>query len=569
MMATTSSAVGPRGDAVARRWWRFGFLAYLLLGAMVVGGGAAAAGIAGLKQFVGLSAGQWNPTIAALVLISLALTLAVLHTARKDIAFLEREERDIEWVLRNPGQNMLLVLIPETARAAVAKTNGLPAPADWRTPTLLSERIRRVYEANARADGTRPSHEQFRFIAESRVGGYGQHTRYAAGLLLLLTVLGTFSGVKAALPALINAASTVGTGVTSRIDIPLNAVAEAFGSNSLALVGAIALGLVAQGFVAGRAAFLKRLEIVSDLHIYGGMSASAVQPLEAATRSLEAAALRLADSQGAFEEIANAIHRLEAATNASTGSLQGALADLGSRADAEFFRHSERLFESVEHRIGRIEEVLAVGVEVYQSVIADVNRRTVETHTAVAALTAVSTRVGSALDRSIEVTNTVADAASAIQQSKDALGLGVTTLHDSLGAMQTEVTALRTTLDAPRKEFLESLEKPIERLRETVERARSGNESNGVRQAIVDLGKLVQQLAESTNRRSERAMPVAGLPNRDASDMGPSLASEMRRFLGELDAVQQRRERRLAIDVVVWSVTIVGTLLLAGKMLAN
>jgi hypothetical protein len=148
--------------------------------------------------------------------------------------------------------------------------------------TLVADRVQRVAqsrELGATADAMRAS---FRSDAASRATTVGAITRYLASTLLLLSVIGTFAGMKAALPGLYSAvqqSSPVGRAAarpaSTRVDIngqnihdALKHVADAFGANFLALVGALVLSIVSFGATVDRRRVLANLELVSEQRLF-------------------------------------------------------------------------------------------------------------------------------------------------------------------------------------------------------------------------------------------------------------------------------------------------------------
>jgi hypothetical protein len=145
--------------------------------------------------------------------------------------------------------------------------------------TLVAERVSRVAQAQAlgaTADAMRGS---FRLDSASRAATIGTVTRYLASTLLLLSVIGTFAGMKAALPGLYEAvrqsSPTTTVDRASAVDIDgqnihdaLKHVADAFGANFLALVGALALSIMSFGATTDRRRTLVRLEKVSEQRLY-------------------------------------------------------------------------------------------------------------------------------------------------------------------------------------------------------------------------------------------------------------------------------------------------------------
>ncbi|HET7233905.1 MAG TPA: hypothetical protein VFJ16_28095 [Longimicrobium sp.] len=212
----------------------------------------------------------------ALTLLGFALSLGV------DVRRLWRDERAIQFLLQvDEGKDPLSEF--------VARAPSLGGR------TLAGDLARRVDQA--RPGGRAPTPAELRGIAAAHTAQLGGVARFSSQLLLLLTVLGTFLGVREALPELVTTlGATTGPGAlgAQTLTRALSAVGDAFGSNLGALLGSIALGIVAYGLGAGRQAMLARLELASVQHVYPALERKAatdggsemVRQLREATQSL-------------------------------------------------------------------------------------------------------------------------------------------------------------------------------------------------------------------------------------------------------------------------------------------
>lgn len=265
---------------------------------------------AAVLELLGLG-GEPNFALTGMILLGFLLVLAAGWSVRQDGAEMAHEEEDVEWVNLHGREGLGLVFAPAARRESLFRSGEreYTAEAGGRVETLVADRVRRVLE-KARDPYRRVSPYELRGIAEMRTAQYGVFARYASSLLLLLAVLGTFAGVKTALPGLIDAVSQTGGAQPGGADIaaPLRAVADAFGGNALALVGAIAVGLMAQGLATGRRNLLERLELVSTEFLHGGPSddrlTEAVRDTGRAIEGLESGMNGLSDSfHEAFERL--------------------------------------------------------------------------------------------------------------------------------------------------------------------------------------------------------------------------------------------------------------------------
>lgn len=220
-----------------------------------------------------------SPVAGALYVVanlSVAVTVACLGwTLLHDVPRLGREESATQVLLdvEEEGEP------PEENRLAEGRT-------------LAGALVARVERA---APGSRvPGAGELRMIALASTASLGGVARYGAQLLLLLTVLGTFLGVRDALPGLIRALQAEDPAMG--LDSALTAVVNAFGSNLGALLGAIALGLATFGLGAGRSALLARLELASVRSIYPALERrTAVRADTEMMRELQTATTRLGE----------------------------------------------------------------------------------------------------------------------------------------------------------------------------------------------------------------------------------------------------------------------------------
>jgi hypothetical protein len=266
-----------RGDRVAWRWLAIGVVIYFGLSAALlfslatgqrasgapnaansVAAGAARVGAAppsGMRLLFGLG-DQPNYTVLVLVVGGVLLTFLAVAKLVADIRAMTKEEQDLAWIERTGAAGLRFVFADGKDREALYRRySGKTDEWDYtshegaRVETLADDRVRRVLHARSTPGSAHVSSDELRAVAEKRTAQYGSFARYSASLLLLLAVLGTFAGVKTALPGLIEALRTAGEAGNSMDPLvgPLQAIAGAFGGNALALVGAIAVGFAAQG----------------------------------------------------------------------------------------------------------------------------------------------------------------------------------------------------------------------------------------------------------------------------------------------------------------------------------
>ena len=471
-------------DQKARWWRRLAIATYVGLVVVLVGSMVSSGGVMELAGLVGIStnpAGNKDVSwaITVMVFISVSITVFVFWHTVREVQFLEVEESDLSWWLTNRDAAVpldpILVLVPPRQRSTFQSPNAVIPAASLRNETMLAERVRGLIDAVRRRDGSRPQREHLRATAESRLFARGQDSRYAASLLLLLTVLGTFTGIKTALPKLIAAANV--SDVTA-LGEPLKAVGQAFGSNSLALIGAIALGLLSFGYSTAYVAFLERLELVTDDITAGTESGESALPLEAATHALKDGVEGLRETQHIFEDVATAIQGLEQTTEKSFTGLRDALAELASRSDDEFSSRSAKLFDSLEQRLGRLEDAVISTADAYTAVVSEASQRGADSRNALDELKRANEILGTSLIRSTSVGEAVDKASGATATASLQLRESAVEIGTAVAQLSAETTQLRTEIAALRRRSGEGLETQIGLLARSIQTMTTGRQAD-------------------------------------------------------------------------------------------
>ena len=315
-----------------------------------------------------------NVAWATLILVILGIVVFVVSTAwtlRSDLRTLRKEELDIDWIHTHEDDAFEWVFEPADQREALYKHARHSEAFDERhLVTLVDERVHLLTEKQRDA-AVRVSPDELRVLAESRTAKFGSTARFASGLLLLLAVLGTFSGVKAALPGLIEAAAASEKGISGEASIaePLKSVADAFGANSLALVGAIALGLMAQGMASGRRNLLERLEHVSDRLYRYIHSTDSLDPMTAAVRELGSAARIMHETAESLKNIETGIAQLDGTFKGSFANLNASLVEITDQQERALNERTSASLRALEARVMEMSEVVADNTRNYQGIV--------------------------------------------------------------------------------------------------------------------------------------------------------------------------------------------------------
>jgi hypothetical protein len=418
-----------RGDTIAKRLWWLGVFTYALLAVVLYGSLAATnGGIAkALPSILGLSGGHTNFAVFVLVVAGIVLTISAALFLWKEIGELRAEEIDIEWVLEHKRDGLIFVFEDSTRREALFQSGAHHRDTfspDVRVETLIDDRVRRTHISGD--VGGRTSSEELRILAERRTARWGAAARYVSSLLLLLAVLGTFAGVKTALPPLISAVAQTDGDTMRALQEPLEAVASAFGGNALALIGAIAVGLMAQGIAFGRRNLLERLEMVSSEYIYGDAMANSADPMQAAMEIFKASSKDFKDAAGAMTGIENGLINLGEKFASSFDDLGERLSDISDRNGDEMFDKTARSLASLQSRVGELADAVNANAQVYAGLAPSLQYRAEEAKAALAEmdrtnrqLTVAMEMIGGASRSATELTGQAVVALSHVEKASD------------------------------------------------------------------------------------------------------------------------------------------------------
>jgi hypothetical protein len=443
-----------RGDVLARRWWWCGLAGYGILGAALLG----AIGSGSVDSFVDAAAALFgfgeppNYFITVLVGGGIVLAAAAMYLVRRDIRDMAREEDDIDWVLRTRGDGLPLVFLEPHEREERYERGDFSIPDhDAAVQTLVDDRVRRVHAAMAGPGAGIVSSENMKAIAVDRTARYGSFARYSSSLLLLLAVLGTFAGVKTALPALIGALGA--TSDTASLIGPLTAVASAFGGNALALVGAIAIGLMAQGIGFGRRNLLERLELVSAEYIYQDGTSSSANPIQAAVTALRDTANQIHAATGRMTGIEGGLRGLSNEFRTSFEVLSTTLADIADRQEEGLYDRTSASLDALQLRVADLAKSVEATSLVHSQITAAVQTRADEARAAIEQMRQTNARIGQSLDAFLRVGewaersfSDVSEASTLLVEGSKGVSSQMQGLVDAVGAVRPGIEQLERTL---------------------------------------------------------------------------------------------------------------------------
>jgi len=440
------------GHRVAARWVTVGILTYFVLTGTFLGT-LLSRSTTSLQELIGLG----DPPNAAMFVLMVGgflLTLiATLYVFRQEIRQMRREELDIQWLLDHGRSWRDLVLADPRDREGLRKQGRNEVPhSTVRIETLVDLAVRRVQLAEQ--DGRIPamSAGSLREIAEKRTARLGSFARYTSTLLLFLTVLGTFAGVKTALPGLITALTSTDP---EAVVVPLRAIADAFGGNALALIGAIAVGIMAHGVSIGRRHLIERLELVASAHIFGSELGGTDDKLGEAVLALNKAANEIMSSSGRLDGIETALVGLGNHFRESVHQLESQLQTLMSGEQNKLYQDAANSLQALQAEVGHLTQVVGGNAYLYGGLVEAVGARSRESDEAVKAMRASSEQLNKALGEAIQLGTRSNDAFKNMEDAAKSVADGskhfreqVTAMSQAVAIVQPAIAEVRDRLSA-------------------------------------------------------------------------------------------------------------------------
>lgn len=520
------------GHLIAFQWWVGGVISYLLLSGVMVLTLAQSSGNLRLTLLELLGVGD-SPNLTLTVLVGGGLLITIYSALRsfRDIRLIRAEEADIDWVNRHGRKGLPLVFVDVKVREALLRRGQLEIPDEHTSvETLIDDRVRRVHFALSGDGNGRVSPIELQGIAEKRTLRYGSAARYCSSLLLLLAVLGTFAGVKTALPALINALTKNATDTTALV-APLTAVAGAFGGNALALVGAIALGLIAQGFGTARRHLLERLDIVSAEHIYRSDLQTEVDPLQAAIVALRDTAREMREATGTMSGIDSGLQGLDRAFRSSFETLSDRLTDLTAQHESALHNRTHADLEALRVQVSQLAQVTDANARVYAGLAESVGARSSESRKAIELMTASGDQLRGAMESFVRIADQATTSAERMETAGERVAEQSERATTQIGASSQAVSLAVVQLQPALDQMGTAVEK--------VARIASDSDKR-VTEMLAGLGERVTTLAqtiavvEQTQLKQREAERV--IAGRGAEDSGNAdVLSVLRRIAANIE----------------------------------
>lgn len=560
-----------RGDVIARWGWLVGVVLYVVLAFVFMASLVAArergtSALDALRQVVGFGE-QTNLILTLLVLLSVAVTVVAASYVLKDVRLMRDEEDDITFVEDHGAEGVRLVMIDAKERADFLRGLGGRRPDEAerraaiddfvvrrtsgrtvRVDSMLDSRVQLAQRAIGDA-GHPVSAEELRLIAEKRTAAWGAISRYASSLLLLFAVLGTFAGVKAALPGLIDAVQAADRNAVMNLGAPLRAVADAFGGNALALIGAIALGVMSQAVTLGRRNLLERLEWVSAEYVYRDEVVSTANPLASAVEALNRAARDIRASNGQLLGIEGGLEGLTAEFKRSFGTLEERLLGLADRHESDLYGKTSRSLHALSVQVAELTRAVKDNAGTYTGLVDQVGREAADSRGAVE-------RLGEANRELAHALSSIGVVTSAAQQTFADVQTATSRLTDSAAAVRDEVAALTEAVQQSTPALLQvdQVVKATLTRAETLDRQAAESWRRTAEDILKTLEPLTRaHLAPATRGSGDGRAAAAG---------GAELAPLLRQISRDL---QDLRERTPSPLLLVW-VPALGALVAAATV---
>jgi O6-methylguanine-DNA--protein-cysteine methyltransferase len=420
---------------------------------------------------------------------------------------------------------------------------------------LVDDRVRRIMDAQGSARSTMVPVEELRIIAQTRTARLGSFARYATSLLLLLAVLGTFAGVKTALPGLIEAVSASNQlgelGTSTNIMDPLRAVADAFGANALALIGAIAVGLMAHGIGVGRRNLLERLELVSAEYIYGSRQMDSTDPLRSAVDAMRDTVERVRETSGSLLGIESGLVALGQQFAEAFESLDERLTAIIEQQDERLHERTSYALEELRERVAEMTHVVAANTRAYAGLVDRIGERSEEAQRAIQQLETANRTLAAGLEGA-------ANLSGVAQKAGEEVSTSIRHIEESTTQVRQQVEALNNAVGT----VAPSLEQGREVLLATSRQITDLNERTTV--ALADLNDRAAASWVNAGRDMEQHIARLAAGNgraSAASGVGPDATQLLRQIAHSLDSRPSRLSTAHFVLLPALGVVLGGTML--------
>lgn len=478
-----------------------------------------------------------------------ALFLAGMVSGLLQLRLLSTEWHELYAPWQRPGSGTPTAGTPvvegqaERAQAAAPRTAGFD---------VVSGRKRAVQSAvvlGSVPEGLR-NNERQRAVAATASLGAAQ--RQIASTLIILTVLGTFIGVKDALPGLSNAiemgqaTGNVRTRTDPRpsvtaiepassaraaepgaeVSAALDAIEGAFGANLLSLLGAIVLSSFAYGLQRGRSDLLTQLETESGKRFYIFL------PLASDTSAIVQAVTALRSTVGGISGVESAIHSLNGQLRDFSGSLDSAVQRMGLDVSAAMNARSLQSEQAIERQLTELVAVMRLSVAAldrtavaYAGLVKGLESRDVDVELIVDTMSAASKSLGALSTPLAEATQGLTEAQAAFSSVSKTnvavLGEHALTskrvLEDALEAIKEGGESTAVAVKGILVQNQRALDKVVDAVQvDSESHVERTHLLSGLGASVLGVDKAIGELGSATNARLEaieRALADAGARN--------------------------------------------------------
>ena len=391
-----------------------------------------------------------RPNTAALTwFLAVALLVAAALVVRK--ALMPAGNNLAVWSVWLISLIALLFGVAAALRDVVLLDREAEAISRLTTGADLGERYKDTITAH-RADGLAEfrrinasaphARELLRAQAGVEFARFGTRTRFIASSLLLLAVIGTFVGMKTAIPNLAQAirygsdsGATSGSASvnTSTIQSALEEVANAFGSNFLAILGALALGVAAYGAAADRRRLMVSLEQESERTLYKPLNAK--DDLPAIKQLIEEFRINVRDVASVSAGVSDLRSAIISFQSTLKTTIEGLQASFTTGFQRNLIDNQKKIATEMTTLVASVAEIsqsLGKSADAHTALVGEVGERNTAFNASIAAFRESGDRISSA----------IGFAGNAVQGAAQQLGRSAETLANAGNEITTLVGAV-------------------------------------------------------------------------------------------------------------------------------
>lgn len=480
----------------------------------------------------------WVPGVLALVIaILLGVDQSQFDASHSGLMWLQLLSYGLLFLGLFASYRQLVALRSElVALDELESSKGGDPPSDETQPTLVLRRWRAFEQSRKIGSFSETLRADNRREALEATAAFGSAQRFLSSVLIVITVLGTFVGVKGAVPDLSRAVSqspavppltdavatppersgAIARNSSDQLGSSIDKIGSAFGANLAALLAALTLSSFAFGLHRGRALFLRELERVSERKLYsripaGGDLSQIVQAVTA-----------LRSTMTGINRVESAIDSLNAHLSTFAGALDSAVNRMGSEVGSALAAHSlereSRIERQLTELVGTVKLTSAAldrTAVAYAGLVKGIEAKELDIRSMAEAVNSAATRLSAIADPVAQAAVSITEAqvvfTNAAKQSEHSLGHQALTaksiLTGALEAMEEGNHAVVTSMQSVIRQNQRAFDSIIEAQKEILERATQQREAI---QAIPDALARVEQGLHLSADRTTSAIEANG-----------------------------------------------------------